>query len=268
MNLQNPYLRMHWHKFQFFWPISFLKEKNLKRFFSMYSYVKIRPIPSVVSPYHRRSWSWQTWIYAIRGCFHICFSCFGHSVLGRKFVVHGLNDLNLHYMKMLTHKCKLSWLISSWEDFKRFTLYEFAIVAPPYPRGVMICIILNLHYLKMFQLSWSYGSCEEDFLKMSHRFLIIPNNGVVHNFHNITILLPGLLCARFSWKWPSVFGEDIENVTCLRTECDQKSPLELELKTFHKLCFMRGLPVTHMFFSILRAWDIGSNKFYIINMFF
>lgn len=217
----------------------------------MYSHVKIRPIPSVVSPYHRISWFEQTWIYATRGCFHTCFSCSVIRFLGRKFVVHGLNDLNLHYMKMLTHKCKLSCLISFWEDFKRFTLYKFELpfAAPPYPRGVMIFIILNLHYLKMFQLSWSNGSWEEDFLKMSHRFLIIPNNGVVYNFHNITILLLGLLWARFSWKWPSGFGKDIENVIRLRTECDQKSPLELKLKTFHKLCFMGGLPVTQMFFQ-------------------
>lgn len=119
----------------------------------------------------------------------------------------------------------------------------------------------------MFQLSWSYGFWEEDFLKMSHRFVIIPNNGVVHNFHNITFLLPGLLCTRFSWKLPSGSGEDIENVKRLRAECDQKSPLELELNTFQKLCFMRGLAVTHVF-SILRARDIGSSKFYIINRFY
>lgn len=76
------------------------------------------------------------------------------------------NNLNLHYLRMLSHRIQLSCLFCFWEkDFlKIYAIYSYVkppFMAPPYPPGTIIWTKLNLHYRRVIphklQLSWQIG---------------------------------------------------------------------------------------------------------------
>ena len=91
-------------------------------------------------------------------------------------------------------------------------------------------------WLKLVQWFWRWK-----FLKVLNVFLLFPiylpfGKGVAFIWTNLNPLHPGILCAKFSWNWPSGSGEEDENVKSLQTDRptdrqmtgDQKSSGELK----------------------------------------
>ena len=95
----------------------------------------------------------------------------------------------------------------------------------------LISLHTKIHYAK-FGRNRSSGSAEDGFFKISSMYfcyfiLISPWSFI---WKNLNTLLQRTLCAKFGWYLPSGSGEDEENVKSLRrqrTNCDQKSSLEL-----------------------------------------
>ena len=84
---------------------------------------------------------------------------------------------------------------------------------PPHPR--MLCAKIGWN--------WLIGSGEENFLIMSmyFRYFVIISlwkRAGPFIWTNLNPLHPGILCAKFSWNWPSGSGEQDENVKSLQTD--------------------------------------------------
>ena len=119
----------------FSFPGLMVLEKNISKDL-LYSFVKLRP-PIVAPPYPRGSWfSHFLNLLTTWGCFHTSFSFAWSYGSGEedfwkflenfhKFLIISLckrawslifTTLNLHYLRMLSHKFQLSWPISFWEE--------------------------------------------------------------------------------------------------------------------------------------------------------
>ena len=105
--------------------------------------------------------------------------------------------------------------------------HHFVIISPWKRAGSFIWTNLNPLHPRMlcakFGWNWLSGSGEEDFLILSmyfHYFIIIfPwKRAGPFIWTNLNPIYPRMLCAKFGWNWPSVSGEEDENVKSLQTD--------------------------------------------------
>ena len=161
-------------------------------------------------------------------------------------------NLNPLPPRMLCAKFGWNWPSGSGEeDFLISSMYfhYFVIISPWKRAGPFMWINLNPLHPRMhcakFGWNWLSDSGEEDFLISSmyfHYFVIISpwKRAGPFIWTNLNPLHPRMLCAKFGWYWPSISGEEDENVKSLQTDRqtdrrtdrrwrtgDQKSSLEL-----------------------------------------
>lgn len=139
-HLNLPYLRVLHSSFS-------LSGQSVSNRFFIYSYVKLHTHPNCSSTLPRGSWFEQTKIYIIWVCFHASFSFSGQYDFEKKILKRFIyiflctkvypyygptylaiiiwTNLNLPYLRMISHKFKISWLICLWGGRfeKKFTLY-------------------------------------------------------------------------------------------------------------------------------------------------
>lgn len=194
------YLRLLLLKWQLFWANCFLKkifQKNPVR--NMYLRCKFCPKSQHCDP----SYAWGIWFEQTKPylrMFYTSLSFLGHLVYGKIFkdlifkdfflftflCKHStpievqpypwgsrLSHLHLHYLRILSFKFYLSWLINVLEEDFKDWLYTFLcktstlIVALPYPRGLWFSQLYIYTTLWFFHISstffWLVSFWDEDF---------------------------------------------------------------------------------------------------------